>query len=800
MDERAAVLLAALLHDIGKFAQRAGERLTAADRRIETDCCPQWKGRYTHTHVLHSGKWIRERLGEPFSLAEILALYHHAPEACTQSRLAKIITLADRLSSGEREPRPEEESAGKVGEIPLTCLFTKLAGENGESSDFPMLALAPDLRPWFVDAGGKTNYKPLWEGFNQEIDNLSTTSEFDVLIQQVMALLEKYTLFMPSAAYRDRPDISLYHHLKTTAAIAACLFDLEKTESALDELILCMKPSRPQTSTLKQKDFLLVTADISGIQDFIYSVTSAQALKGLKGRSLYIELLGKGVAQQILGTLKLPMANLLFQGGGHFYILAPNTEAANTAISTWQNRVNQVLIQAHHGRLALVLHGENVAYSDFLRAEAGDTERTGGFAKVWREAGAGLSRGKRRKFASSLSHQDTMWQIFGPFPASGEEAACEVCSEELTTGSEAMCPRCESFAHMARDIAKARFLEMVITPPPLSSGALESFRDVWQALGIDCRFIASESPPRPENAWILNNTGLMTKKGPCRGFTFLARSAPRHDNGSIKTLEEIAKAATGIRKWGVLRADVDNLGEVFTSRLGSEDRTLSRLSTLSSLLSLFFSAHVEHLVASPEYSHAVYLVYSGGDDVCLLAPWSLLPDLAKRLQEDFSLWTRGRLTLSAGVYLAPRDKFPVYRAADEAGSLVLLAKKGIKNRLAVFNRAVRWEELPILEDIKAILVKLLRDHEAPRALLGMIMGSWSHYQETQQTHEGTQVPMFRVWRLLYGLRRLAERLGRKESAIGDLMALEEKLIVNFQLRNHTDIAVRWADYLTRKEG
>jgi CRISPR-associated protein Csm1 len=214
-------------------------------------------------------------LGERFSQVEILALYHHAPEACTWSRLAKLVTLADRLSSGEREPLPEEESSGKVSETPLTCLFTKLEGAKGPLQDFPMRALEPDLTPWF--SPGPSAYVPLWEAFNQDVAGLSKDVDSDLLFHQLLALLEKYTLFMPAAAYRDRPDISLFHHIKATAAMAACLYDLEVTEDFLDKMLGALKGLPASQSLLEQTDFLLVAADISGIQDFIYSVTSEKA-------------------------------------------------------------------------------------------------------------------------------------------------------------------------------------------------------------------------------------------------------------------------------------------------------------------------------------------------------------------------------------------------------------------------------------------------------------------------------------------------------------------------------------------
>ncbi len=793
MDDREVVILASLLHDLGKFAQRAGNRLSPADRSIEGDCCPQWHGRSSHTHVLHSGKWIRDFLGEAYNRVELLVLFHHRPETCVWPYLAKIVTVADRLSSGEREARPETEADVKVSEILLTSLFTKLSQFQGQLQDFPMVQLTPDLRASWGPGPYQPQYARLWEGFAQECKSLDFTAGFDVIFSQCLALLEKYTLFMPAAAYRDRPDIPLFHHLKATAALAACIYDLGKEEKFLDELLSQLKTAKTGIGALSCQDFLLIAGDISGIQNFIYSITSEKALKGLKGRSLYLELLARAVAEQILQELRLPSANLLFLGGGHFYLLAPKTDATGAAVEGWQERVNRVLVQAHGPRLALVLHQEPVAYQQFLRGPEG-------FADVWRRAATQLAREKRRKFASCWQDQTILGAILGPQAAMTEEQACGICGEEIAPGAgEKICPACQSFAELASQAAGAQFLETAFHPPQPLQGQFSSYRQIFQALGIAFSWHRESDSLRPHRCLRLNSLDLTTKNGPCRGFVFLAHHVPRRA-GEVKTLEDLAAEAQGLKKWGLLRADVDNLGKVFSAGLGDEDRSLSRVSALSQLLSLFFSGHVQHLISTePTYKNSIYLVYAGGDDLCLLGPWSVLPDLARRLREEFGFWTRGSLTLSAGLYLAPRDKFPVYQAAEAAGELLETAKRSspAKDCLGIFHQAVRWRDIPALADIKDLLFDLLEHHGVPRALLALLKASW----QEQEQHERGALPMYRVWNLLYGMRRLTERLSRekKDQAISLLKALEQKLIVHHNLRAHTDIAVRWAEYLTRKE-
>ena len=62
--------------------------------------------------------------------------------------------------------------------------------------------------------------------------------------------------------------------------------------------------------------------------------------------------------------------------------------------------------------------------------------------------------------------------------------------------------------------------------------------------------------------------------------------------------------------------------------------------------------------------------------------------------------------------------------------------------------------------------------------------------------------MERIWRLLYGLKRLIGRVFSEFSEKEEwekLEGLRETFITNNSLRPHLNIAVRWAEYLTRKE-
>jgi CRISPR-associated protein Csm1 len=114
--------------------------------------------------------------------------------------------------------------------------------------------------------------------------------------------------------------------------------------------------------------------------------------------------------------------------------------------------------------------------------------------------------------------------------------------------------------------------------------------------------------------------------------------------------------------------DVDNLGELFRSRLGRHG-TISRVATVSESLRLFFEAWVpgrcRRQNLDPDGA-SVFLTYAGGDDLLLVGAWSVLPELAFKIREDFRRFVGGRhVTLSGGIAVE-HPKYPLYQLAEDA--------------------------------------------------------------------------------------------------------------------------------------
>lgn len=307
MNDINLIRFGALLHDIGKFWQRSGE---------------SHDDRYTHLtkddygeHGAHA-KWSADFIRRFLKIdgkedIEQIVLYHHNPNGITNDRLsslAKVVQKADHLSAKERGKRYEER---EVVNEPMECIFSNIRLDDEKKIEkyyHNLTALELDYiypkRSKKECAKGSSAYCTLWNKiFLPDFEGIPQRSP-ESLFDSLYYLLMKCASFMPSAAYLTVPDISLFNHLKTTCAIADCLLKNNGEE-----------------------EFLLVGGDISGVQKFLYTLSSKGAAKSLKGRSFYLDLLTETLAKYIVRNLELSKANILFCGGGHFYILAPGNSA-----------------------------------------------------------------------------------------------------------------------------------------------------------------------------------------------------------------------------------------------------------------------------------------------------------------------------------------------------------------------------------------------------------------------------------------------------------------------------------------
>jgi CRISPR-associated protein Csm1 len=195
---------------------------------------------------------------------------------------------------------------------------------------------------------------------------------------------------------------------------------------------------------------------------------------------------------------------------------------------------------------------------------------------------------------------------------------------------------------------------------------------------------------------------------------YLPYVAPKDEDGDLLTFEDIANLSTGNKKLAMFKADIDNLGLVFSQSLGDR-MSFSRYADLSHMLHYFFSSFYAWFVNSKTdqygklYKERIYTVFSGGDDLCILGSWDTVLQFALDFRKALAKFTNNNpfVTISGGITLVI-SKVPVRNIADEAEELLEKSKaKDGKNAITVFGTTVSWEEYEkCLEDGKFLQEQL----------------------------------------------------------------------------------------------
>ncbi|MDR3063036.1 MAG: type III-A CRISPR-associated protein Cas10/Csm1 [Methanobrevibacter sp.] len=615
------IKMAALLHDIGKFYQRTDKPHSEEFSKLTTD---NYGENGAH------GKWSATFI-DKYNLGEDvkdITLYHHMPNNSNNPQLTKIVQKADHHASSERIKSEKNDGVKKE---PLRSIFSRvnLDGRNklDNESFLPLEQLSlekygenfNDYYNKITPKKGKNvnlDYLALWNKFEGEFKKLNTIG-LDSDFNTTLSLLKKYTSTMHSAAYRSVADISLFDHLKTTAALATSRYIFSKDGH-----------ERLKKKVDDQKVYLVINGDISGIQKFIYRVSSPQDAqagmsKRLRGRSLYINLLNDSIASKITNDLGLNQSNILFCGGGRFVIVAANTKNIIEKLNELRHKINKMFIDKFNAELYLA-----VAYEE---SSGNDLER---FGDITSKLNTKLTLDKKQKFINQLE------EVFKLEESVNYDKTCSVCGKP-TKSENGICAFCKDHENLGQVVTNAKFMIKAY------SKNKASFNFYEKDLGIGYKFLGytatlefienlkNDFPFEKLEIIKLNDTEFLDKDilqaiGEVKasqsirdsnkislGFNFLGNTVPRHSKYPLY-FEHLAQISTGANKLGIVKMDVDNLGKIFTSGFKSleEDKkdkdgnvitdgegnpikikgaTISRISTLSSQLDMFFSGFINKI-------------------------------------------------------------------------------------------------------------------------------------------------------------------------------------------------------------
>ena len=701
------VKFASLLHDIGKFYQRMdnqGPSNKAYDSKFDELSTSDYGENGAH------GKWSGDFVSKFYDdEVENLVLYHHNPSKSIDNDLCSIVQKADHHSSSERN---DAETKQKVLESPLISIFSRINDSKEYYVPLKELNIDDSIYPKeYKEMSGynlQPDYKTLWAKFVKEFEKINS-NDFDT----VLALMKKYTSTIPSAAYKSVSDISLYDHAKTTAALATCryLYSLEdKLFKTKDE----------------QKVYLIINGDISGIQKFIYKISTPEEAqsgmsKRLRGRSLYLTLLSEAVTSRIINDLNLNSSNIIFCGGGRFTIVAPNTDKVKNALNSIRNELNLFFIEKFNAELYLSLVYEEASGNDLTD-----------FGQIIKNLNTKLNSDKKHKFAGNLD------KVFKIEDKVNYDKLCPVCGNKLDKKSDDTCFECQNHEELGQKAANANYIIKYTADFELdeSSFYVEFLKTgyIFKKSNKDVLTIVKNNPDIKFIIYKLNDTNFLTLCDEIKSdnvsfdFKFIGNNVP-NIKGKPLYFQHLAQISKGSDKLGILKMDVDNLGTIFSEGFNHLDKgaSISKISSLSFYMDVFFSGVINTLVnkyrvyTSPEtlddyeeiqldfdgeiksvykgYSDSldnststIYINYSGGDDLLVLGPYDDIINFANDFRNEFKKWTAQNpsINISAGITIVG-SKFPIGKAADMAEEFLKSSKNCGRDKITVFNEILAWD-------------------------------------------------------------------------------------------------------------
>lgn len=575
--------------------------------------------------------------------------------------------------------------------------------------------------------------------------------------------------------------------------------------------------------------FRLLAGDLSGIQRALFAFApnrSKGVAKTLRARSFYLSLLGEAAIEFVLKRLNAHPTQVFMNAGGRFLVLLPNLPELEPRLLEVQQTADRWCRDRFNGLLTLNLDWSVTlrGWDFYLRghqqyAPVAPTERKT-FSTILQEVQQALEQKKRQKLRSVLIGTDGKWRGSEAFLLSEhydryqQEGKCDTCGEEPAEPGEEDGMKVGAFCRVFRDLGRKLLDDPVL---------------VWDTERAHISFFADEVGVKVVQAKKLQGVGdRIEELNPDedeQGFAcrFMANYVPRLQEGQKSRLQRLCKdeelnelddgdvlplsaVAAGARReegqdmvgvdyLGLLKGDVDFLGQIFSRGLG-EDLSVSRYATLSRTLDLFFSGYLNKL-AEEDYRNT-YTVYAGGDDFFLITDWENTLHLAERLERDFRAYTcqNPNITLSVGLAIT-KPRYPIRLGAKQAEEWLKDAKDKGRARLSVFGRTVEWETFrEKLEPYFQFLDEAIREEQFGTGFLYRLLKYHKMHRELKEDGK-IERALYRSL-MSYDFRRNIEDRGAKKEVIVKLHQLFDQR--DTALIDNLSIPVQWALYRNRRGG
>ncbi len=672
------IALAGLLHDIGKFAQRADVTLTKNPKL------------YNYIHAAYTAE-ILSRYKNIFKLTDEeidYAAMHHNLKVDMDDEYW-IIAAADRLASGfEREVFDDYNNISKEFENFKNQRLKSIFDENKE---YKIDKLSP-LNIFSSEEKG--SYKKLWKEFIKDLEKIKNYEAIDYIYK-------KYTTFIPSSTSFKlknfkpvKANIPLYDHSKTTAVFASVISELVKegNKSVIDYY------KYGRIEDYEKNNFLIIAGDFFGIQNFIFDKIKAKyASKMLRAKSAYVEILTRVAAYYIVKKLNISDFSIISMGAGKFEILLPNTEKVKEKLENIKREFDEFFYDRFFASTGIGIVGVECGIKDFIRVEENGEVP---YKKLRKKIADEIELMKLEKF----KYIDKFMHDYDK--DINNSNLCEFC--EIRKGKQKedyiICDVCEEYVKIGKKLAenkKEKFLSITL------GDSFKDFKIDFNKSGDYVFDISKDEEFKGYEKWEISSYVATFDE-----LNDIEKSLV--ESKDILTFEDLAKLSViegiegnkrkkGVEAIGVFKGDVDFMGN-FIQGLNEKAKKInvtasfSKYNFFSRLMNYFFSVYAPYLMRN-KYKK-IYTIFSGGDDIYIVGSWDEVSKFIKEFRNDFIRFCENQMKLSGGFIVTKPNK-PINfisRVVDEAESEAKDYKKEQdylnkeKNALCAFDEVVSFNE------------------------------------------------------------------------------------------------------------
>ena len=414
---------------------------------------------------------------------------------------------------------------------------------------------------------------------------------------------------------------------------------MSKFENYFNKDFEFLQEKQIDLNSLLNDKMMLISGDFYGIQKFIFEgLATKNASKVLRAKSAFVQLFTITLARYICHQLSIEEKYIVSANAGKFEILSPVTD--DTKIVEIQKEVDKYFITNFYGLSGMSISSMNCFKDDFSNKEK--------YRVLRKNIADSVEAKKFQKF--DLQQQQSILSYDANID---NQSLCKICNIRKITHEN--CDICDMFIEIGKKLVDK------------NAKSVSSKNDLKIVFGdFDTKIELDEKI----KSYILKDT----------------HNAP-------ETFENIAKnsckeLSTGIQSLGILKADVDGMGNYIKNSDVTD--SFENFDLFSKTLDNFFSLHIPKQMK--EKYPDTYTVFAGGDDLFLVGSWDVILELSRWIEAEFKKFVVSKeLTISFGVAIA-KPSTPISYLAEHTEHLLEIAKAiDGKDALSLFGETVKWK-------------------------------------------------------------------------------------------------------------